>query len=907
MDYRQVLQTGTVLDGKYRIEHVIGSGGFGITYEAYDVGLAAPVAIKEYYPSQFGIRDATFSVRPRSERDVELFERLKASFLREARTLNQFEHPAIVRVISVFEAYGTAYMVMKYETGPSLKAWLSNLVRFPSQGELDRLALPLLDALEMMHDADFLHRDIAPDNIIVRADGSPVLLDFGASRRVMGEMTGTLTGVVKKGYSPQEQYATDSRSQGPWTDIYAMGATLYRCVTGETPFEATERMLDDRIGLAADVAAGRYRQGFLQAIDAAMALRPKERPQSIADWRPMLTDGLVAPASPQSWPHLDQHAGGGASETVIAGPSSRPRNSQPRQGVPASQPRSAPSSPAARSAPSVSRGDGLAGSSAPSGSYSPPPARNNTAIGLVAGALLLVGGGATLIAFNRSSGPVTPGSPGIQRPAGPSQEELLRRADADRALREQAVADQARREAEDAVRRQNQQFEELARQAAEREAADQRRRQAEDEQRRLAAIEAARIERERVQREQQETARRQAEQERQRVAALDAARLERERLERTQREQQETARRQAEQERQRLAALDAARIERERIERTQREQQDAARRRTEEEQRRLAARPRQLPFAPPGATTAMFPATVAVSDTVIVAGGSGGAVRVWDSANGASRELQGPRHSDVVSILAVSPDGQLAVSGAWGGDIILWSLSGGGTRYQVADAPGEGAARRWIVTARFISPTRFVTLLSDGHLQTWDIATPARPVSTVRLGNGAFTSAIIASDGATVLTGSENGTVTQWNAATGQTVQTVARHGDWVMALGLSDARRLLATASADGVVRVLDIRQRTAVQRHELRGHETGVRSLSIAANGTRIATGGEDGVIIVWDAETGARLATYRDHQRSIRSLALSADGQRLVSASEDGDVRVWYLDTLVQAAAPANSGTR
>jgi hypothetical protein len=330
MDHRQTLQSGTVLDGKYRIERILGSGGFGITYQAYDVRLAATVAIKEYFPSQFGIRDATYSVRPRVEGDRDMFDRLRSSFLREARTLNQFDHPAIVRVFNVFEAYGTAYMVMKYESGSSLKAWLTGLARLPTQDELDRLTLPLLDALEMMHAAEFLHRDIAPDNIIVRPDGTPVLLDFGASRRVMGEMTGTLTGVVKKGYSPQEQYAVDGRSQGPWTDIYALGATLYRCVSNETPDEATQRMLEDKMLPAVDVGAGHYRRAFLAAIDAAIVLRPRGRPQSIAAWREMLFDGVVVTSGhPRSWPTA---AGGGGPQhgevTAINGPAHA--NSMPR-------------------------------------------------------------------------------------------------------------------------------------------------------------------------------------------------------------------------------------------------------------------------------------------------------------------------------------------------------------------------------------------------------------------------------------------------------------------------------------------------------------------------------------------------------------------------------------------------
>ena len=190
------------------------------------------MALKEYYPDEFGDRDARMSVRPKSERHKQTFEWGRSNFLKEARTLARFEHPSIVRVSRVFEAHSTAYMVMSFERGQSLEAWLRGLGRPPTQDELDRIVAPLLDALQLMHAADFLHRDIAPDNIIVRADGSPVLLDFGASRRAVAEMSRAMTGIVKAGYSPHEQYASDGRLQGPWSDIYALGGTLYRAVTG---------------------------------------------------------------------------------------------------------------------------------------------------------------------------------------------------------------------------------------------------------------------------------------------------------------------------------------------------------------------------------------------------------------------------------------------------------------------------------------------------------------------------------------------------------------------------------------------------------------------------------------------------------------------------------------------------
>jgi Protein kinase domain len=288
LDSRYSLPIGTVLDGGYRISRVVGSGGFGITYAADDMTLGTTVALKEYYPFDFGDRDTTLSVRPKSERHRATFDWGRSNFLQEARTLARFDHPSIVRVTRAFEANATAYMVMRFEQGPSFEAWLRALGRPPTQDELDRIVAPLLDALQTLHAENFLHRDIAPDNIIVRANGTPVLLDFGAARRAVAEMSRALTGVVKAGFSPHEQYSSDSRQQGPWSDIYALGATLYRAVCGRPPEEAALRVDKDQMRPAAEAAIGDYRKGFLAAIDACLKVRYSERPQSVAELRPLL-------------------------------------------------------------------------------------------------------------------------------------------------------------------------------------------------------------------------------------------------------------------------------------------------------------------------------------------------------------------------------------------------------------------------------------------------------------------------------------------------------------------------------------------------------------------------------------------------------------------------------------------
>ena len=288
MSERHTLGQATLLDGKYRIERVLGMGGFGVTYLALHEALGRRVAIKEFFPVELATRHLNGLIGPLSERDRDLFRHLSIAFLKEARTVAQFNHPAIVRVTSVFEANGTAYIVMPFEEGPSLKAWLASLGRSPSPDELDQILYPLVDALEVIHAAHYLHRDIAPDNILIRDDGAPVLIDFGAARPVMTRETVNVTGLVKRGFSPPEQYATDSRVQGPWTDIYALAATLYQCIAGRPPADATERILKDDYTTAVAAGAGRFRPSLLKAIDWALEIKPKDRPQSIEEWRPML-------------------------------------------------------------------------------------------------------------------------------------------------------------------------------------------------------------------------------------------------------------------------------------------------------------------------------------------------------------------------------------------------------------------------------------------------------------------------------------------------------------------------------------------------------------------------------------------------------------------------------------------
>ena len=295
------LSRGTELVGDYRIERVLGAGGFGITYLAEETPLARHVTIKEYFPVDFAARSDE-DVCPRSQNSESDYAWGLERFIEEAQTLARFSHPNIVRVYRYFRDRNTGYIVLHFEEGQSLKAWLKGLGRPPRQQELDTILVPLLDALEVIHAADFLHRDIAPDNIMIRRDGSPVLIDFGSARGEIAKHTKTLSALVKPGYSPYEQYAVSGVRQGPWTDIYSLGATLYQAVTGKRPPDAPSRIVADEMGLLGQtVLPGLlpgYRAGFLAAIDHALQLDMARRPQSVADWRAE----LMAPAKKSPWP-----------------------------------------------------------------------------------------------------------------------------------------------------------------------------------------------------------------------------------------------------------------------------------------------------------------------------------------------------------------------------------------------------------------------------------------------------------------------------------------------------------------------------------------------------------------------------------------------------------------------------
>ncbi len=281
----------------YEIRHVLGRGGFGVTYLAHDKNLDCDVAIKEYFPSEYAHRqNETHSLEPTQSDQDEIYNWGLDKFVTEARTLAKLSHENIVRVSSVFDHNNTAYIVMDFEKGKSLSELIKAGVVF-DENMIKHLASSLLDGLGFVHNKGFIHRDIKPANVIIRPDSSPVLLDFGSARDAM-KQTKKLTSLVTHGYTPFEQYNASGDQQGPWSDIYALAATFYHMITGRKPVEAMARASQlmnggaDPYEALANIKKGEYSASFLQAIDIALCFKIEDRPQSAAEWKQLLLGDL---------------------------------------------------------------------------------------------------------------------------------------------------------------------------------------------------------------------------------------------------------------------------------------------------------------------------------------------------------------------------------------------------------------------------------------------------------------------------------------------------------------------------------------------------------------------------------------------------------------------------------------
>ncbi len=285
------LPPGTRL-AEFEIQGLLGVGGFGLVYRAYDTSLLRTVAIKEYMPAALAARLGDTTVVVRSSADQPTYQSGLQSFIAEARLLAQFDHPSLVKVYRFFEANNTAYMVMPLYSGMTLKQARSLMVAPPPEEWLRSVLWSVLQGLHVLHRNDTLHRDVSPDNIFLQDMGPPVLLDLGAARRAITDKSHKVTAVLKVNYAPIEQFAeSDDLKQGPWTDLYALAAVVYSCLRNDPPMPATVRVVRDSQPSVRSVVATvkehfglAYSDEFVRAVQHALAVQPDERPQSLASF-----------------------------------------------------------------------------------------------------------------------------------------------------------------------------------------------------------------------------------------------------------------------------------------------------------------------------------------------------------------------------------------------------------------------------------------------------------------------------------------------------------------------------------------------------------------------------------------------------------------------------------------------
>ena len=290
-NFPNALFQDSILNGRYIIKDVLGQGGFGITYKALDYQTREYVAIKEYYPRMIVTRDPSYNVVPQTGQNDHDFDYGRSQFLEEAKTLSEFiGNPGVVKVYSYFEENGTAYFVMEYLEGVSLSEYLRKKGgRIPWQ-EAWELMLPLMDALSAVHEKKIVHRDIKPDNIIITDDGLTKLLDFGAARYVYGVQSHSLDTVLTPGFAPFEQYFRRG-NQGPWTDVYALAATMYCAITGTVPPESAERSYKDTLVLPSSL--GTVLPDYAEAaILKALAVHEDNRYRDMDGFKSAVLDGI---------------------------------------------------------------------------------------------------------------------------------------------------------------------------------------------------------------------------------------------------------------------------------------------------------------------------------------------------------------------------------------------------------------------------------------------------------------------------------------------------------------------------------------------------------------------------------------------------------------------------------------
>jgi hypothetical protein len=383
--------------GEFEILRVLGVGGFGIVYLTQDHSLERQVALKEYMPAALASRGVGPMITVRSASFAETYAIGLRSFVNEARLLARFDHPSLVKVYRFWEDNATAYMVMPYLQGITLRDARKAMAHAPDEAWVLGVIHPMLDALELLHREGVYHRDIAPDNILLPPVGQPILLDFGAARHVISDRTQSLTAILKPSYAPIEQYAEMTQMrQGPWTDIYALGAVMHFLLFGVPPAPATARAMQDDVEPIEQRVVPGVSQRLLDAVGWTLRVRPLERPQNVAELRAALK-GL------EPVPERVQGAGQGGALHAAAAASAvtfqptmmvdaaDPQATRINTAQTAPAPRAPPAPPPRPATPMPVASQRLAGAAAPLRQAAAPKSKRGLVFGALAAAVLVAG------------------------------------------------------------------------------------------------------------------------------------------------------------------------------------------------------------------------------------------------------------------------------------------------------------------------------------------------------------------------------------------------------------------------------------------------------------------------------------------------------------------------------------
>lgn len=859
------LPIGTELVGDYRLDRVLGAGGFGITYLADELALGRKVTIKEYFPSDFAARHDSAEAAPRSQGSAREYRWGLDRFIEEAQTLAKFDHPHIVRVYRYFRANNTAYMVLHFEEGQSFKNWLRGLGRAPRQKELDQILEPLLEALELIHASDFLHRDIAPDNIIIRNDGSPVMIDFGSARGEIASKSRTVSALVKPGYSPYEQYAETSSQQGPWTDIYALAATLYHAVSGKRPPDAPSRVVKDEISPASDAALSAYRPRFLRAIESGLALKVESRPRSIAAWRGELLGPDAAPAPKKqekkdSWirgfgnkARANRKDGSAQSDAVAAGPGGKTVPLPPQPDTPGPQ------------GGLLDFVDGLQGKKTPVKAPTP-----------LAEALEKAGlGDDDLIrlptdieeqaAAKAATQAAAAGTVKVEDAPASSVFRFWRTRQ--RKARERAVGQKEKNKSDKSPQKQK---------AKPKAAAKPKKAKAMAKAQPPARIEPRRTPRPRPKRSNAGWtslmfnifigAG---------IAGLFIAMQDK------------------------LGVFDASKLFDSKSAQTGNKTAPppSAKRGT-----RVAVAPRETqsirraePAVPPpenplvraiqshkGTVTAV---AFAENGRALVTAGKDRLLKVFDASNGILRKSI---PLGIAPPTAIAVQGNQAATAHADGNIAIWDLNTG-TR---TTALRRNEASIWALAFTTV-PGQLVAASHDWKVALWDIRAPSAPLHVFEGHKSAVQALAFSAKGPFIASGGADRSVKLWNLDTLDLVRTYKRHSDFVTALAFSNDGRWLAAAALNGEIRIWSTTSRRL--RRRLRGHKGEVAHLAFSPDDAMLATAGDDGTVRLWDMRRRRNIKTFASHTGTVTALAFNPQGNHLASVGDDGKARVWSMGVV------------